>query len=103
MPVDGSIVLAYAGSITTGEHHMETTTLTIPAMQNEAVALAVARALEAVAGVDSVHITVAHARARVGFNQVLATPGDLRAAVETAGFVVSDTPARQGCCGGCGG
>jgi copper chaperone CopZ len=101
--MDGSIVLAYAAAITTGEQHMETTTLTIPAMQNETVALAVARALEAVAGVDSVHITVAHARARVGFNQGLATPGDLRAAVETAGYVVSDAPVRQGCCGGCGG
>lgn len=83
---------------------METTTITIPAMQNEAVALAVAKALEAVAGVDSVHITLAHTRARVGFNEALASPLDLRAAVETAGFVVATAPARQGgCCGGCGG
>lgn len=82
---------------------METTTMTIPAMQNEAIAIAVAKALESVAGVDSVHITLAHTRARVGFNEVLASPGDLRAAVEMAGFVVDDAPARQGCCGGCGG
>ena len=82
---------------------METTTLTIPALQNETVALAVARALEAVAGVDKVHITLAHARARIGFDGALASPGDLRTAVETAGCVVDDAPARSGCCGGCGG
>ncbi len=81
---------------------MQNTTLTIPAMHNETVALAVAQALEAVAGVASVHITVAHARARIGFDPALAAPADLRAAVETAGFVVSDAP-RSGCCGGCGG
>jgi hypothetical protein len=33
---------------------------------------------------------------------MLAAPRDLRAAVETAGFVVGDAPARS-CCGGCGG
>ncbi|MES2759952.1 MAG: heavy-metal-associated domain-containing protein [Pseudomonadota bacterium] len=81
---------------------METTTLSIPAMQNEAIAVAVAKALESVAGVDSVYITLAHARARVAFNEVLAAPRDLRAAVETAGFVVDDEPARKSCCGGCG-
>ncbi len=83
---------------------METTTMTIPAMQNEAIAIAVAKALETVDGVDSVHITLAHSRARVAFNEVLAGPRDLRAAVETAGFVVADdAPARTSCCGGCGG
>lgn len=82
---------------------METTTMTIPAMQNEAIAIAVAKVLESVAGVDTVHITLAHARARIGFNEALASPRDLRAAVETAGFVVDAAPVRQGCCGGCGG
>lgn len=82
---------------------MQTATLTIPAMHNEAIAIEVARALEAVNGVDTVHITLAHARARIGFNEQLATPLDLRAAVETAGFVVDDAPAKHGCCGGCGG
>jgi copper chaperone CopZ len=100
--MDGTAALAYASFITTGEMHMETTTMTIPAMRNEAIAIAVAKALESVAGVDSVHITLAHASARVGFNEVLAAPRDLRAAVETAGFVVGDAPARS-CCGGCGG
>lgn len=82
---------------------MQTATLTIPAMQNEAIAIAVAKALEAVAGVDRVHITLAHTRARIGFDEGLATSGDLRAAVESAGFVVDDAPARHSCCGGCGG
>lgn len=82
---------------------MQTATLTIPAMHNEAIALAVAKALESVAGVDSVHITLAHTRARVGFNEDLATSIDLRAAVESAGFMVEEAPARHSCCGGCGG
>ena len=82
---------------------METTTLIIPALQNEAVAIAVAKALEAVNGVNSVQISLAHSRARVGFNEVMTTPADLRAAVQTAGFVIDEAPARQGCCGGCGG
>ena len=82
---------------------MQTATLTIPAMHNEAIALAVAKALESVTGVDSVHITLAHTRARVGFNEDLATSIDLRAAVESAGFMVEEAPARHSCCGGCGG
>lgn len=82
---------------------MQTATLTIPAMHNEAIAIEVAKALETVNGVDTVHITLAHSRARVGFNEHLATPLDLRAAVESAGFVVDEAPAKHSCCGGCGG
>ena len=81
---------------------MQTATLTITAMQNEAIAIRVAQALEAVTGVDSVHITLAHARARVGFNEHIASLTQLRSAVTAAGFVVADAPAG-GCCGGCGG
>jgi copper chaperone CopZ len=81
---------------------MQTSTFTIPAMQNEAIAIQVAQALEAVHGVGSVHITLAHARARVGFDEHLASPTQLRSAVQAAGFVVADAPAG-GCCGGCGG
>ncbi len=82
---------------------MQTATLTIPAMHNETVALQVAKALESVAGVDKVHITLAHARARVGFDEALASPVQLREAVQSAGYIVDDAPARTGCCGGCGG
>lgn len=81
---------------------MQTATLTIPAMYKEAIAIEVAKALETVAGVDTVHITLAHNRARVGYNENVATARDLRAAVESAGFVVAETP-TGGCCGGCGG
>ena len=81
---------------------MQTATLTIPAMQNEAIAIQVAQALETVTGVDSVHITLAHARARVGFDEHIASLTQLRSAVTAAGFVVADAPAG-GCCGGCGG
>lgn len=82
---------------------MQTTTLTIPAMQNEAVAIQVAKALESVSGVDKVHITLAHTRARVGFDEALASPVQLREAVQSAGYIVDDAPAKTGCCGGCGG
>ncbi|PWF41772.1 heavy-metal-associated domain-containing protein [Massilia glaciei] len=81
---------------------MQTATLTIPAMQNEAIAIEVAKALETVRGVESVHVTLAHNRARVGFDENLASPTQLRSAVNAAGFVVADAPA-SGCCGGCGG
>lgn len=81
---------------------MQTANLTIPAMHTEAVALQVATALESVSGVDQVHINLSHTRARVGFDAALVTPVQLRAAVESAGYVV-DAEAKQGCCGGCGG
>ncbi|MES3020630.1 MAG: heavy-metal-associated domain-containing protein [Pseudomonadota bacterium] len=82
---------------------MQTETLTIPAMQNEAIALKVAKALETVSGVETVHITLAHKRARVGFDETLASPTELRSAVNAAGFIVAEAPASGGCCGGCGG
>jgi copper chaperone CopZ len=84
------------------EDIMQTATLTIPAMQNEVIAIEVAKALEALNGIESVHITLAHARARVKFDEALASPLQLRSAVTAAGFVVAEAPAG-GCCGGCGG
>ncbi len=81
---------------------MQTATLTIPAMNTEAIALEVARALESVAGVDKVHITLAHTLARVGFDETRASQETLRGAVNAAGFVVAAAPS-SGCCGGCGG
>ena len=82
---------------------MQTATLTIPAMYTEAVALQVAKALEAVAGVGPVHTSLAHTRARVGFDERQATPVQLRAALQSAGFSVAEAPSGNGCCGGCGG
>jgi copper chaperone CopZ len=81
---------------------MQTASLTIPAMQTEAIAIEVAKALEAVAGVDKVHITLAHTLARVGFDETRASHDVLREAVTGAGFVVAAAPSG-GCCGGCGG
>lgn len=81
---------------------MQTASLTIPAMNTEAIAIAVAKALESVDGVDQVHITLAHTLARVGFDETRASQDALRGAVNAAGFVVA-AAARAGCCGGCGG
>lgn len=82
---------------------MQTATLNIPAMRTEALAIQVAKVLESVAGVDAVHITLADTTARVGFDETLATPAKLRGAVQSAGYIVGEEPARHSCCGGCGG
>lgn len=84
---------------------MQTATFTIPAMQDQASAIAVAQALEAIAGVDKVHLTIATRRARVAFSEGLATPEQLHGAVAAAGFAVETGAghAAGGCCGGCGG
>lgn len=81
---------------------MQTATLIIPAMKTESIASQVALALEAIDGVEHVHIALAHTLARVGFDETRATPVALRSAVNGAGFVVTDAPSA-GCCGGCGG
>ncbi|NHZ81334.1 copper resistance protein CopZ [Massilia sp. CCM 8695] len=81
---------------------MQTALLTIPAMQDQSAALAVAKALEAVAGVETVHLTLATGRARVGFDEARASADQLRLAVAAAGFTVAPQ-ASGGCCGGCGG
>lgn len=81
---------------------MQTATLVIPAMKTEAIAIQVAMALEAIEGVGKVHVTLAHALARVRFDEALASQGKIRSAVTAAGFVVNEAPANS-CCGGCGG
>ncbi len=81
---------------------MQTATLVIPAMKTEAIAVQVAMALEAIAGVGKVHVTLAEALARVQFDEALASQGQIRSAVTAAGFVVNAAPAKS-CCGGCGG
>jgi copper chaperone CopZ len=82
---------------------MQTTSLIIPAMHNEAVAFQVANALDAVKGVVSVHITLARRQAQVGFDEQAVSAQQLESAVAAAGFVVGDAPAGCGCAsGGCG-
>jgi copper chaperone CopZ len=82
---------------------MQTATLNIPAMQSEVLAIEVAKVIESVAGVDKVHISLAHATARVGFDETRASAGQLRDAVQSAGFIVAEEAAAHSCCGGCGG
>lgn len=81
---------------------MQTATLIIPAMNTESIAILVAKALEAIDGVQRVHLTLAHTLARVSFDETRATDVALRSAVKGAGFVVAEVPSA-GCCGGCGG
>ena len=82
---------------------MQTATLNIPAMRTEVLAIQVAKVLESVVGVDKVHITLADTTARVGFDETLASPAQLRGAVKSAGYIIDDEPVRHSCCGGCGG
>lgn len=82
---------------------MQTATLNIPAMRTEVLAIQVAKVLESVAGVDKVHITLSDMTARIGFDESLASLEQLRSAVQSAGYIVGDAPARHSCCGGCGG
>ena len=81
---------------------MQTASLTIPAMTTQAIAIAVAKALDSINGVERVHLTLARTVARVSFDETRATTPDLHAAVTAAGFIVA-AAAPSGCCGGCGG
>lgn len=80
---------------------MQTAMLTVPAMRSEAIAIDVARAIEAVQGVSSVQITLATTRARVGFDEAKTTPEHLRDSVAAAGFVAELEKVSGSCCGGC--
>lgn len=80
---------------------MQTTILTIPEMQTQETAIAVAKTLEGVAGVENIHISLAASRARIGYNERLATPEQFHSALAAVGFSVA--PNTGGCCGGCGG
>lgn len=82
---------------------MQTARFNIPAMQTEALAIQVAKVMESVVGVDTVHMTLADSTARVGFDETLASPEQIRGVVQSAGFIVNEDQPRQSCCGGCGG
>lgn len=82
---------------------MQTATLNTPAMQTEVLAMQVAKAIESVTGVETVHISLADSAARIGFDDTHASPEQLRAAVQGAGFIVNDEQHAHSCCGACGG
>ncbi len=80
---------------------MQTAILSIPAMQTQETAITVAKALESVAGVENIHITLASSRARIAYNERLTSPEHFHNVLAAVGFSVA--PVSGGCCGGCGG
>lgn len=80
---------------------MQTEVLKIQGMNDQAGADAIARALEAVAGVSTVSVSLAGGRATVLFDEKTASRSRLDAALVQAGFGAE--PVKTGCCGGCGG
>jgi copper chaperone len=65
----------------------------------------VARALKAVAGVAEAIVSLTPGKAAVQYDEKLASPGQLKTAVEAAGYGVvmtgaADSPKSKGCCCG---
>jgi copper chaperone CopZ len=66
----------------------------------------VTRALQAVPGVGDVNVSLALGEATVHYDDTVSSPGQLKAAVEGAGFgadvknVAQVTQSKGGCCGG---
>lgn len=86
---------------------MQTEILKVLGMNDEACAEKIARALEAVDGVNKVHVSLAGKRATIQFDERLASSEQLHAALLQAGYDMEAAPPtagnRSGCCGGCGG
>ncbi len=67
---------------------METITLNVQGMTCGGCVASVTRVLKAVPGVEDAAVTLQPGAARVTFDPARAKPGDLRAAIEDAGFDV---------------
>ena len=65
---------------------METFELRVEGMDCEGCAKSVTRMLSGVRGVESVHVSLAEARARVTYDPAQSGPADFKRAVERAGF-----------------
>jgi copper chaperone len=65
---------------------METVELKVEGMDCEGCVKSVTRMLSGVAGVASVDVSLAEARARVSYDPAKSSPADFRRAVERAGY-----------------
>lgn len=82
---------------------MKSETLQFAGTMDEAVAMNVARVLDAVNGVSRVAIATSSGSITVDFNDGLTSARALRNAVEQAGFSLKRVHGEAGvCCGGCG-
>ena len=82
---------------------MRTESLNIGGMTCGGCVNAVTRALNAVAGVKDVAVSLKPGAAKIEFDEQIATPTHLRDAVRQAGYEVDvaerKQPAKSGCCG----
>ena len=83
---------------------MKTETLQLAGTIDEAVAMNVARVLDAINGVSRVAIITSTGSVNVDFDDGLTSTRELRAALDQAGFRLKSAHGSAGvCCGGCGG
>ena len=84
---------------------MQTETIQVSGMMCGTCVAAVTRALQSVKGVGEVRVSLAESRAAVRYDQAVAGPKELRAAITKAGYGVDaaandSKPASRGCCCG---
>jgi len=84
---------------------MQTDILNVTGMHCGGCTNTVTRALKAVGGVSDVMVSLPDGEATVQYDERLASPGQLKSAVEAAGYGVrmmdaSNAPPSKGCCCG---
>lgn len=100
MPVTGVVKSWVHGDI-----DMKTETLNVTGMTCEGCTSKVAHALNAIAGVHNVVVSLSAGEAAVRYDERLTSPNQLKSAVKGAGYGVDaaqDTharPSKGGCCG----
>ncbi len=83
---------------------MQTETLKVTGMTCGGCTSNVTHAIEAIAGVESVNVSLAAGEATVQFDERATSLSQLKSAVKTAGYGVEATPAghipqsKRGCC-----
>lgn len=83
---------------------MKTETLQLAGTMDEAVAMDVARVLDAVQGVTKVAIITSTGSIKVDFDEDMTSLRNLRIALDQGGFRLKSMHGEAGvCCGGCGG
>ena len=84
---------------------METGMLRLAGMKTSQCADVIAKALNAVNGVNNVRVSFEGSKATVMFDENLVSLGNLKTAVEDAGYEIAKPKHGEdgSCCGGCGG
>jgi len=80
---------------------MQTEQLKVTGMTCGGCTSKVTQALKVINGVSTVEVSLAEGAAKVKFDEHLTSPGQLKSAVEKAGYGVGEVPVqgKDGCCG----